>query len=269
MKSPFPGMDPYLERRWSDVHVRLITYITDALVPLLPPNLRALAEERVLLEEVGGRRRYATDVAVVVQSKRRQRAGVRTKGASAATIPEPYVIEFRDGPPVDRFVKIIDTTDGDRVVTAIELLSPGNKASGRLNDDYLRKLDDYVRGDVSVVEIDLIRSSRARLTVTDLDLPPERRAPYMICVQKAWLPGRWEAYPIGLRSAIPPVRIPLRKNDGEVALKLQPLIDKVYSGRGGDIDYSAPLIPPLKGDDAKWAAELIRKATGKTRRRKS
>ena len=26
MKSPFPGMDPYLEVRWGDLHTRLIVY---------------------------------------------------------------------------------------------------------------------------------------------------------------------------------------------------------------------------------------------------
>ena len=39
--SPFPGMDPYLESRWSDVHVKLIGFIGEALQPLLPPALRA------------------------------------------------------------------------------------------------------------------------------------------------------------------------------------------------------------------------------------
>jgi hypothetical protein len=28
MKSPFPGMDPYLESRWSDVHPKLIALKT-------------------------------------------------------------------------------------------------------------------------------------------------------------------------------------------------------------------------------------------------
>ena len=36
MKSPFPGMDPFLERHWEDVHTRLIGYIADALQPHQP-----------------------------------------------------------------------------------------------------------------------------------------------------------------------------------------------------------------------------------------
>ena len=29
MRSPFPGMDPYLEQFWGDVHHRLITYASE------------------------------------------------------------------------------------------------------------------------------------------------------------------------------------------------------------------------------------------------
>ena len=46
MKSPFPGMDPYLERHWSDVHQALVTYIRDQLQPKLPEDLRARMQVR-------------------------------------------------------------------------------------------------------------------------------------------------------------------------------------------------------------------------------
>src|SRR5688572_11873774 len=29
MKSPFPGMDPFVESRWRDFHTRFITYLSD------------------------------------------------------------------------------------------------------------------------------------------------------------------------------------------------------------------------------------------------
>jgi hypothetical protein len=53
MKSPFPGMDPYLESRWSNVHHTLLTFIKMELQPLLPPGLRARTQERILLEDQG------------------------------------------------------------------------------------------------------------------------------------------------------------------------------------------------------------------------
>lgn len=36
MASPFPGMDPYLEQFWRDVHARLIIYAADQLQAKLP-----------------------------------------------------------------------------------------------------------------------------------------------------------------------------------------------------------------------------------------
>ena len=39
--NPFPGMNPWLEPHWSDVHTRLIAYIIDALSPELPMDLSA------------------------------------------------------------------------------------------------------------------------------------------------------------------------------------------------------------------------------------
>jgi hypothetical protein len=44
MPSPFPGMDPYLEDHWRDVHTSLIIYIRDALQDVMPSALRARVE---------------------------------------------------------------------------------------------------------------------------------------------------------------------------------------------------------------------------------
>lgn len=50
MPSLFPGMDPYLEAHWRDVHARLIIYACDALQVVLPSALRARIEESVLID---------------------------------------------------------------------------------------------------------------------------------------------------------------------------------------------------------------------------
>src|SRR5262245_3320500 len=50
MTSPFPGMDPYLEQHWGDVHSSLIIYARDQLRRKLPGDLRARVEERVFVE---------------------------------------------------------------------------------------------------------------------------------------------------------------------------------------------------------------------------
>src|SRR5437762_947009 len=66
MPSPFPGMDPYLERRWRDVHQKLVIYIGDTLQPTLPADLVTRAEERVYVqsEEYSAPRPIEPDVLV-------------------------------------------------------------------------------------------------------------------------------------------------------------------------------------------------------------
>lgn len=49
--SPFPGMDPFLEQYWGDVHQRLITYGCDQIQAQLPQGLYARVQERVFLED--------------------------------------------------------------------------------------------------------------------------------------------------------------------------------------------------------------------------
>ena len=51
MESPFPGMDPYLEAPslWPNVHHRMTSGISDALVPLVAPRYFVGIEERVYL----------------------------------------------------------------------------------------------------------------------------------------------------------------------------------------------------------------------------
>lgn len=50
MKSPFPGMDPYLERHWRDVHATLVVLSRGMLQPQLGAGLRARIEERLVVE---------------------------------------------------------------------------------------------------------------------------------------------------------------------------------------------------------------------------
>jgi hypothetical protein len=47
MHSAFPGMNPYLEEYWGEIHQRFIINSSDALQKQLPGDLRARANERV------------------------------------------------------------------------------------------------------------------------------------------------------------------------------------------------------------------------------
>ena len=249
-------MDPYLEKRWGDVHLRLTHHVSAALQPILPAGLRARGHEEIILETLGGERLQSFEAdGLVLQTTRRETGG---SAGSVATVA-PVLVRHIPRLVRDRWIQIVDTTDHNRLITAIEILSPGNKAAGKLNRRYRRKLERYAEAGVNVVEIDLLRSSRKRLEVKTEELPPDKRAAYLTCVQRAGDPETWEVYPMPLRDPLPVVPIPCRETDPDVPLALQPLIERIYmEGGHDDIDYSRPPSPPLHGEDVAWAAEVTR-----------
>ena len=265
MRSPFPGMDPYMERRWGDVHLGLCSCIRAALQPHLPAGLIASGQEDVRLAVDDGdaddaEQAYWPDVSVVEGAHAEQR--VDPAGGRVATV-EPIFVRIANEPDVRRWVEIIDTGDGDRVVTAIEVLSPSNKAAGQRNRDYRRKVDDYARARINLVEIDLLRTSRDRLAVPAVGADQGRAAAYYTCVRRANRRGYWEVYPMPLRDPLPVVPVPCRPTDPDVPLALQPVLDRVYAEGGhGTARYARPLDRPLSPADAAWAADLIANRTG-------
>src|SRR5437868_1785260 len=92
MKSPFPGMDPYLEQHWRDVHASLIIYARDQLQPQLPGKLVARVEERLVVEpEDGDGRSIFPDVRVVEQPSKE--AGGTLLAAEVA-LTEPVLVPY-------------------------------------------------------------------------------------------------------------------------------------------------------------------------------
>ena len=183
----------------------------------------------------------------------------RMSGGAAVATLDPVLVRQLPAERVERWVEVIDVTDGNRVVTVIEVLSPGDKASGDLNRKYREKLRRYSDGGANVVEIDLLRSSPERLAVPMHDLPRERCAAYCACVKRVADPDLWAAYPIPLRNPLPTLPVPCREGEDDVALALQPIIDRIYEeGAYDSIDYTVPPRPPLSAADAAWAAELIK-----------
>src|SRR5436190_15904532 len=122
MPSPFPGMDPYLEAHWRDVHARLIIYASDALQGMLPSGLRARVEESVLLETPKGISDHPLfpDVRVVEYA---EKSVPETRTATGTAVAEPLLIDAEPEAVIETFIEIIDRESGNRVVTVIEFLS--------------------------------------------------------------------------------------------------------------------------------------------------
>ena len=257
MKSPFPGMDPFLERYWGDIHTSFIVYARDQLNEQLPGDLQARVEEQVCvdLRKDEGRRVYP-DVQIVEEPDPRGGPAVAAGGVAVA---EPLVIPVSDEPPTQRHLEIIDSSDGERVVTAIELLSRANKIGDAGRRLYRRKQQDYLAGGVNLVEIDLLREGRFVLAMRESLIPEASRTPYRVGIRRVSSPEHAEFFAMPLREPLPSIRVPLRPQDRDVVLQLQPLLEACYRhGRYGNINYRQRLHPPLNPDDEQWLDVLLR-----------
>lgn len=266
MDSPFPGMDPYLERYWNDVHGTLITYIKDDLNELLPPSLRATLQARLVIALVGPPEvatRYP-DIAVIPTPTFGGDGG--GGGTATAILPpgarvSPFItLRFKVEPMTQYSVEVVDAKSGERVITAIEVLSPENKRPGDGMGKFQTKQTEYRLAGVNRVEIDLLRAGLRLFDFPDDRLKPEHRKPYYVGVYPAEDPGKCELSAIDLRAPLPVIRIPLRAGDAKVALDLQALMRRVYRNGRFPIDYGEPCDPPLTGPDAEWAGQIVRRA---------
>jgi len=182
MKSPFPGMDPYLERHWGDVHQAFVTYIRDKLQSVLPRDLRARMQERVYIELPDARHEYYPDVRVIEHPRRRETGGTATAVAEPAsavetahgdlTPAEPLLIHLGIEPITEAYIEVIDVKSGHRVITSIEVLSPSNKRPGEGQQLCLTKRHDLKRAGVNMVEIDLLRVGDRILMIPSEQIPP-------------------------------------------------------------------------------------------------
>lgn len=260
-QNPFPGMNPWLEWHWSDVHTSLTTYTRDLLQPQLPSGLRARVEEYVAVEAEdepefeGGR--FSLDVRVIERPDASPESGAG--GVAVAAVAEPLIVPRKTEPETLRLIQIIDTKTGHRVITSIEFLSLANKSTEEGRRQYRMKQQKMLEGRVNLVEIDLLRTGSWVLAVQKTSAPNAYREPYRISVVRADQQHLAEIYRTSLREPLPTIRIPLRTSDDDVSLNLQTLIDTTYVNGGyEDIDYTQEPHPPLVGADAEWADQRLR-----------
>src|ERR1043165_1633779 len=260
MKNPFPGMNPWLEEFWRDVHASLLVYARDQLNAELPPGLQARVDERLAIEAGDEKpRTYLPDVAVT-EPWDRPAGPVLGEGGAKVSAAEPTVVEL--GEEVLRRVEIVDSRA--HVITAIEMLSPSNKQDAAAVLGWRTKRLDYLRGGISVVEIDLLRGGEWALPDRSLLKAMQTgRVYYHVCVTRPPRPSRHEFYVLRLRERLPAVRGPLRPTDPDAALDLQVLIEQCYQrGRYASIiDYAKPPHPPLPEQEAAWAKQVLNQGT--------
>jgi hypothetical protein len=257
MPSPFPGMNPYLERPdvWNDFHDSFIPALREVLTAQLLPRYYVRIEENLYIHEPPAEKRFALgrpDLSI-----HQGTAPPRETGAAAIAAPVyvgmPVVVEEERLP----YLEIRDRARHE-VITIIELLSPAIKSDGR--DQYLAKVQRILASKTNLVEIDLLRG-HAKMPWDQL---PE-------CDYYA-LVSRYEdrsgekplaaVWPFGVRDPLPPVPIPLRPGEAEPAVDLQALLHRIHDAAGYSMFlYDAEPDPPLRAADAVWAAQLLNPPT--------
>ncbi len=259
MKSPFPGMDPYLEQHWRDVHHELITYARDQLRPTLPRDLRPRIEERVFIESDEGDLHEIYPDVHVVEYPKKQAAEVQPAEGAAVAVAELILVHVDREPSTQGYIEIVDAGSGNRVVTVIEFVSPTNKLPGEGQRLYLKQQKEVIAAGASLVEIDLTRTGK-RLLAGPMELLHRwQRTTYMACITRGWKPDVAGLCPLPLVGPLPALPIPLRESDADATLNLQALIDQCYENGGYDnIDYRQPPVPPLDPDGAAWAEKWLR-----------
>ena len=246
-------MDPYLEHPtlWPDVHNRLIASISDELSPRLAPRYYVALGSRAYLlslDEVVLVGRPDLGVVTPIATKPPAGAGKKTGGAAVLEVEVPVLDSVEE-----TFLEIHQTQTG-KLVTVIEILSPGNKLHTEGREDYELKRSQVFSTRTNCVEIDLLRAGAPMPIVGG-----SPRSDYRILVSRGARRPRAHLYPFSLRDVIPEFPLPLLPRDEELSLDIGKILHELYGHARFDLrlDYQKPPVPPIAPEDEAWARERV------------
>ncbi|MBZ8180127.1 DUF4058 family protein [Oscillatoria salina] len=255
MPSPFPGMNPYLESPlfWSGFHHWLIIDIARLLSPQLRPKYLVAVEVRTY--ETSGEDSLLVGLPdVTIKAAQTASKSTKTNVAVATPATKPLTVNLPIPETIKEGYLEIRDVKTKQVITAIELLSPTNKRSGKGREKYLQKRQRILGSSTHLVEIDLLRGGQT--------MPMDTKgikSDYRILVSKENRRPQADLYAFNLRETIPEFPLPLRREDSEPVINLQALINQIYDQASFDlqIDYSQPPIPKLTETERTWADDLL------------
>jgi hypothetical protein len=254
MSSPFPGMDPYLEGHlWPDVHNSLAYLIKVQLAPRLGPEYMVhlnnyTVEDTSPEEDIGI---LYPDVEVLRHTPPQLE---EPPGPSYATPLTPASLTLPAIKPVEVRIPVVEIRDrkGNRLVTAIEILSPVNKRKPGLQPYREKRLRLHQAG-VNLLEIDLLR--RGERPLAHPYLP---KSPYLVSLLRAGS-GQTDVWAIALQDALPVVPVPLGQPEEETFLDLGQALREVYEQGyySKSINYGElPPPPAFPRADLAWMKSL-------------
>jgi hypothetical protein len=256
MRSPFPGMDPYLEapRRWLEFHNHLAAEICAVLNRTLEPRYVASLTSSIAYQavEITPPRVIQPDLAVLRSTTAQEEAS----SGLATLAPMPVESSIPWEVPLALYRVEILTIEEEELVTVIEILSPSNKRRGHEDcREYQRKRRDLCRSSAHLMEIDLLRGGE-RPPLEE----PVPDAPYYVLVSRAEQRPRVRVWPMQLPDPLPTVPVPVQEPDPDVPLDLQAALTSAYE-RGAfarKIDYQRPPPPPpLPAEVSAWVESVL------------
>lgn len=255
MRCPFPGMDPYIERPdiFPDFHDRFVTFLCSELQPLLRPRYAALMQDRLYVVRDDQIRK--PDVSIVRDRDRdfgRGGGGTAVLDVDSCAVFEIAKEEFREP-----YIEIIEPAAGNRIVTAIEVLSPSNKQPGPGRTSYLEKRTQYEASEINIVEIDLLRSGQTTIPVKAAQLASLQPWRYVV---SAWRPpSRFEVYAFPLERRLPKIAVPLAPDDKDVPLDLQAAFTRSWEEGPYPalLHYDQPAPGDLSPAEQSWCRERL------------
>jgi len=259
MTSPFPGMNPYLERAdvWSDFHNSFIPLAREILAIQVQPRYYIRIAEHLFIHEPSPRERFPLgrpDISIHPKNPQlHANTNPGTAVAAPASVGMPVLVEEQRLP----FLEIRDRSQNE-AVTILESLSPTKKATEANREQYLAKIQRILASRTNLVEIDLLRGGPR--------MPWDRLKPcdyYVIVSRHENRVGDHPAdlWPFFLRHNLQPVPIPLRPGDVEPLLDIQAMIHRIYDAAGYQyFIYDSPPEPVLTTADATWAARILETA---------
>ena len=257
MPSPFPGMDPYLEdnAHWPGFHQWFNTLMCGALNVHLPNRYVAALNQRLYLVEPD------CDIYPDVDVKLRRPSG--TNGGAVQVVEgvaaDPVLVVEREEVR-ESFVEIIIPGDEGRVVTAIETLSPSNKAAGSAGRrEYRRKQRRVLGSDAHLLEIDLLRKGKHAVATPRELLARRAKYDYLVSLSREADRDRFETWPFSIRQRLPRVLVPLAGGDADIVLDLQAVLDRCYDegAFARVVDYRREPRHSLAAEHADWAVAML------------
>jgi hypothetical protein len=233
MRSPFPGMDPFLESPeiWPGLQHCLAVEIATVLNQQATPPYFADPVAKTVKHEIE----------MEVYTEDGTQETLRFQGHSKLWSVHLYVIATKEP------------------VTSIQILGPYDKRKDQGLSNYRRKRTNLLKSTAHFIEIDLLREGQRpgcqkneSLLDTDYVFTLSR---YEVGKQRDI-----EVVQVALCDPLPKLTVPLHHIHGEVQLDMGAVIHTIYQNMcyGWRIDYQQPVPPPkLRPPMAEWIRQHL------------